>query len=61
MTHLKIGDKVTAIGTRGLTCLTYGESYTVKGTMSLVNPSVQVVTDNGKLGYFSAHRFTLKA
>lgn len=61
MSQFKIGDKVTATGTRGLTCLTHGETYTVEGTMSLMNPSIQVVTDNGKLGYFHAHRFTLKA
>lgn len=61
MTQFKIGDKVTAVGTRGLTCLTHGQTYTVKGTMSLMNASIQVVADNGKLGYFSAQRFTLKA
>lgn len=60
MTQFKIGDKVTAVGTRDLTCLTHGQTYIVKGTISLMNASLQVVTDNGKLGYFNAHRFTLK-
>ena len=60
MTKFKIGDKVTAVGTRDITCLTQGKTYIVEWTMSLMNLSIQVISDNGKLGYFSAHRFTLK-